>query len=136
MPCLEPASNIVISLSADGRLAKFRFVNRGCTRELASIESLHRYYDGKTLDDVIKTDFSKLTADLKVADEEEQFKLYLEWDILRTAAAKYLGITKIAEEDIDQDRCHIVSLTQTTQGVEIVETVLPPIDFPKIVRHD
>jgi len=84
----------------------------------------------KPLPEILALPYAQVARELKSADEETQFILYLEWDALRSAIAQYLGIE---DKEIDSDRCRISGINYDEKGMEIAMVILPPKELPKIL---
>lgn len=130
MPCSDSSSSMVIKLDSQDRFADFEYAKITCGREITGSTGLNEYLKGKLLPDIIQLPYSQILSDLDVPEEEDQYILYLEWDVLRAGIALYLGIE---DPHIDTDRCMITSIEYTEEGIEIGEVVLPPREMPKIL---
>ena len=130
MPCSDSSSSISLRLDPNERFVSFDFAKITCGREISAGTGYSKYCAGRTLEEIIAIPFTQAVIDLKLAQEEEQYVLYLEWDALRSAIAQYLGIDA---SDIDPTRCLITSVEQDEEGIEIAEVILPPTHMPKIL---
>lgn len=130
MPCSDSSSSMVIRLDAEERFIGFEYAKITCGREITGSTGLSDYFKGYALPAILDTKFSELSRALKVEAEEDQFILYLEWDVLRAGIALYLGVD---DPHIDTDRCVITSIETDENGTEIAEVVLPPKELPKIL---
>ncbi len=129
MPCSDSSSSITIRLDKSERFVDFEFAKITCGRAIGAETGLAAYCRGKSLKDILALTFETANAHLRPQSEEAEFILYLEWDCLRCAVARYLGSGK---DDVDGERCRISSIEQTHDGVEVVLVVLPPKDLAKI----
>jgi len=130
MPCSESSSSMIIKLDCNERFVNFEYAKITCGREITGGTGLSDYFTGKTLEDILDIPFSVISKDLDIKEEENQYILYLEWDVLRAGIALYLGIE---DEHIDTDRCQITSINHDEEGIEIAEVVMPPKELPKIL---
>ena len=130
MPCSDSSSSMLIRLDSNERFVDFDYAKITCGREITGETELNQYFQGKTLQEILNTSFNELAQALEIAEEEGQFILYLEWDVLRAGIALYLGVD---DPHIDTDRCTITSIEHTDKGIEIAEVVLPPKELPKIL---
>lgn len=130
MPCSDSSSSMVIKLDHDEKFIQFDYAKITCGREITGGTGLNGYLKGKTLPEIMETPFNEISKALNVQEEENQFILYLEWDVLRAGIALYLGIE---DPHIDTNRCSITSIECNDQGIEIAEVVLPPKELPKIL---
>ena len=129
MGCQDTPSNMTITLDSQERFKSFEFTKLFCGKELSDTALYADYCQDRSLQEIFTISYAQAIQDLQVVGEEQQFILYLEWDALRTAIAKYLGSD---DTHIDSERCHIASVTHTTEGTEISQVILPPQDMPKI----
>lgn len=130
MPCSDSSSSMSIHLDSDEKFISFAYAKITCGREITGSTGFSDYCKGKTLQEILLIPFSKACFDLGLKEEEEQFVLHLEWDVLRAGVAQYLGVE---HESIDPDRCTITAIEYTEEGIEIAEIVLPPKEMPKIL---
>jgi len=130
MPCSESSSSMTIKLDRDERFVKFEYAKITCGREISGGTGLNDYFVGKSLKEILDIPFNIITQDLNIKEEENQFILYLEWEVLRAGIALYLGIE---DDHIDTERCQMSSIDYTEEGIEIAEVVLPPKELPKIL---
>ena len=131
MPCSDSSSSINLKLDSDEKFISFEFAKITCGREITAETGYSKYCVGKSIEHILQFPCNQVLTDLNLKTEEDQFILYLEWDALRTAIAKYLGNQ---DEDIDQERCHITSIDQTSNGnTEVALVILPPKALPKIL---
>lgn len=130
MPCSDSSSSIAICLDHEERFISFDFAKITCGREITAKTGYDTYCAGKTLQEIIALPYEQVARELKSADEETQFILYLEWDALRSAVAQYLGIE---DKGIDSDRCRISGINYDEKGMEIAMVILPPKELPKIL---
>ncbi len=130
MPCNDSSSSICIRLDNNERFVNFEFAKITCADEIKGQTDFCKYLKGKTLEEILDISYLQAMTDLKLADEESKFILHLEWDALRAAIVQYLG-----KEDptIDFERCKVISITETREGIEISEIILPPKEMPKIL---
>ncbi len=130
MPCSDSSSSIAICLDHEERFISFDFAKITCGREITAKTGYDMYCVGKTLPEILALPYAQVARELKSADEETQFILYLEWDALRSAIAQYLGIE---DKEIDSDRCRISGINYDEKGMEIAMVILPPKELPKIL---
>lgn len=139
MPCSDSSSSIAICLDHEERFISFDFAKITCgwpigpslgEGEIAAKTGYDTYCVGKTLQEIVALPYEQVARKLKSADEETQFILYLEWDALRSAIARYLGLENT---DIDADRCRISGINYDEKGMEISMVILPPKELPKIL---
>jgi len=130
MPCSDSSSSMVIKTDADENFVSFEYAKITCGREITGSTGLNEYFKGRPLSSIIDIPYSTILKDLDIPEEENQYILYLEWDVLRAGIALYLGID---DPHIDSDRCMITSIEYTEEGIEIAEVVLPPKEMPKIL---
>lgn len=130
MPCSDSSSSMVIHLDNEDLFKDFEYAKITCGREITGSTGLSEYLKGLELNEILNLDFSKITEDLKISVEEDQFILYMEFDALRSAIGLYLGTDN---DNIDVTRCSISSIDCTDQGVEVALVVLPPKEMPKIL---
>jgi len=121
---------MVIKLDHDENFIKFEYAKITCGREITGSTGLNDYFKGWTLPDIITAPFSQVSEALNIKEEENKFILHLEWEVLRSGVALYMGID---DPHIDVDRCSITSIEYTESGIEIAEVVLPPKELPKIM---
>lgn len=129
MPCSDSSSSMFIKLDPDEKFVLFQYAKITCGSEISGGTGYSQYCAGKTLEEILALSFQDVVKDLNVQEEENQYVLYLEWDVLRSAIVQYLGIE---DDTIDMNRCKISSVDVTDQGIEISEIVLPPAQMPKI----
>ncbi len=136
MPCSDSSSSMFIKLDPDEKFVSFEYAKITCGGEISGGTGYSQFCAGKTLEDILKLSFQDALQALRIEEEENQYILYLEWDVLRSAIVQYLGVE---DETIDMNRCKISSVNVTEQGTEISEIVLPPAQMPKItacgVKH-
>lgn len=130
MPCSDSSSSIAICLDHEERFISFDFAKITCGREITAKTGYDTYCAGKTLQEIVALPYERVARELKNADEETRFILYLEWDALRSAIAQYLGIE---DTQIDADRCRISGINYDERGMEIAMVILPPKELPKIL---
>ena len=130
MPCSDSSSSMVIKLDPEDNFVSFEYAKITCGREITGSTGLSEYLKGYALPEILAISFADLARDLKVEAEEDQFILYLEWDVLRAGIALYLGVE---DSHIDTERCLITSIETDENGTEIAEVVLPPRELPKIL---
>jgi len=118
-----------IKLDPDEKFISFQYAKITCGSEISGGTGYSDFCRGKSLDEILKLSFDDVQETLNPKDDETQFILYLEWDVLCSAIAQYLGIQ---DESIDVERCKISSIDVTDQGIDIAEIVLPPAEMPKI----
>ena len=110
MPCHDSASTINIRLDAQGRLLQCRFTKIPCGRALDTGTGLSAFCQGKSPEEILHLDYRKTAALLDInADEEGQFLLSMELDVLQAGLAKYLGIEL---EGVDIGRCQVLAVQQ------------------------
>jgi hypothetical protein len=131
MPCSDSSSSIAMRLDDDERFIAFDFAKITCGREITAKTGYSDYCKGRSLNNILAIPYAQVAEDLKLAEEEERFVLYLEWDALRSTIAQYLGVDV---EDIDRERCQITSVESTENGeTEIALVILPPKELTKIL---
>ena len=130
MPCEDSSSSMVIFLDHQEKFNNFEYAKITCGREITGGTGFSEYLKGKTLQEILEISFNTVVQDLKVKEEEDQYILYLEWDVLRSGIGLYLGIDDL---HIDTERCVMSSIDQTEDGTEIAQIVLPPKELPKIL---
>lgn len=130
MPCSDSSSSMVIKLDHDENFVGFDYAKITCGREITGSTGLNGFLKGKSLPDILNIPYNSISQELGVKEEENQFILYLEWDVLRAGIALYMGIE---DPHIDTNRCTITSIEYTENGIEIAEVVLPPKELPKIL---
>ncbi|MGE0266917.1 MAG: hypothetical protein AB7S78_00495 [Candidatus Omnitrophota bacterium] len=130
MPCSDSSSSMVIKLDHDEKFITFDYAKITCGREITGSTGLNGYCKGRTLPEILEIPFSEISSALDIKEEENKFILYSEWDVLRAGIALYMGID---DPHIDSDRCSIISIEYTDEGIEIAEIVLPPKELPKIL---
>ncbi|OGX25539.1 MAG: hypothetical protein A2787_03625 [Omnitrophica WOR_2 bacterium RIFCSPHIGHO2_01_FULL_48_9] len=130
MPCSDSSSSIALKLDSEERFVSFDFAKITCGREITAQSGYSKYCKGKSLEEILKIPYTQIVVDLKLADEEQKFVTYLEWDALRSTIVQYLGID---HAEIDQSRCLITSVDATEQGTEVALVILPPKELPKIL---
>jgi len=101
MPCSESSSSMVIQLDKDEKFVTFEYAKITCGREITGGTGLDKYFAGKDLKEILEIPFNVITKDLDIKEEENQYILYLEWDVVRAGIALYLGIE---DQHIDTDR--------------------------------
>lgn len=129
MPCSDSSSSMFIKLDPDEKFLSFQYAKITCGSEISGGTGYSEFCKGKSLDEILKLSFDDVQEALNPKEDETQFILYLEWDVLRSAVAQYLGIQ---DASIDVQRCKISSIDVTEQGIEIAQVVLPPAQMPKI----
>ena len=130
MPCSDSSSSISIRLDHDEKFVSFEYAKITCGREINGGTNFSSYCKGKDLTEILQIPFAQVNNEINPPDEETQFILYLEWDVLRSGIGLYLGIE---DKEIDTERCKITSIDYTEEGIEIAEIVLPPKELPKIL---
>ena len=130
MPCSDSSSSMVIHLNNDDKFKDFEYAKITCGREITASTGLSKYLEGFDLNDVLKLEYENIVRDLKITKEDDQFILYMEFDVLRSAIALYLGVE---DDHIDSTRCSISSIDYSEDGIEIAQVVLPPKELPKIL---
>lgn len=130
MPCSDSSSSMVIKMDPQDRFVTFEYAKITCGREISGSTGLAEYLLGRTLPEILSIPFPQIVADLEIPLEEDQFILYLEWDVLRAGIALYLGLE---DPHIDSDRCVITSISVDESGTEVAEVVRPPKELPKIL---
>lgn len=129
MPCKDTSSMVKIKLDLEERLLDFDFSKITCSKEIGGGTGYMEYCAGKSVEEILAFRFSDLTRVLGLADPDDQFFLYLEWDALRTALCQYLG----NEEDVDRERYQLVSIAHEKDFVEISQVIHPEQNMPKLV---
>ena len=125
------ASSIALKIDSNECFVSFEFAKIVCGKEITAHTDYNQYCRGKTLAKILKITYREAIESLDATTEEEQFVLYMEWDTLRSAVAQYLGVE---DETIDTERCRIASIAHDdTEGVEIVQVILPPKDMPTVL---
>ena len=130
MPCSDSSSSMVFRLDRDERFISFQYAKITCGSEIAGSTGLSKYLQGKSLKDILETPFEMIAKNLNIKDEEGQFILYMEWDVLKSAIAEYLGSEGSC---VDHERCKITSIDQSENEIEVALVVLPPRELPKIL---
>ena len=130
MPCSDSSSSIFLKLDHNENFLSFDYAKITCGREITADTGLVKYFKGKSLEEISQISFAKIVDALKLVDEESQFILYMEWDALRSSIAQYQGLH---DERIDTDRCKIISIEHTEEGIDIAQIILPPKELPKIL---
>ncbi|MCA9401905.1 MAG: hypothetical protein KC713_09770 [Candidatus Omnitrophica bacterium] len=130
MPCSDSSSSLCILLDHDEKFISFEYAKITCGREITADTGYNAFCQGKDLTTILNESLEEVCQKLDCRDEEGQFILYLEWEVLRSAIAQYLGLE---HPSIDKDRCRITSIEHTENGVEISQVVLPPKEMPKIL---
>lgn len=130
MPCSDSSSSMVIKLDPDERFLYFEYAKITCGREITGSTGLSEYLKGRALPEILRMRYPDVAAELRIEAQEDQFILYLEWDVLRAALGLYMGVE---DPHIDTDRCTITSIATDDTGTEIAEVVLPPKELPKIL---
>src|SRR3989338_740410 len=116
MPCSDTSSSIAIRLDREERFVSFDFAKITCGREITAKTGYDTYCAGKTLQEIIAFPYEQVARELKGADEETRFILYLEWDALRSAIAQYLGLE---DKYLDKERCQISAISYDEFGIEV-----------------
>lgn len=130
MPCSDSSSSMVFYLDEHDKFIKFEYAKITCGQEIKGGPGLTDVFKGLSPDEILQMPFEQVTKSLNADTEESQFILYLEWDALRAALAKYVGTD---DPHIDAERCVISSIENTEEGVEVVLVILPPKEMPKIL---
>lgn len=130
MPCSDSSSSMVIKLDSEERFLYFEYAKITCGREIAGSTGLSEHLKGRALSEIIGLSYQDIVSQLQIEAQEDQFILYLEWDVLRAALGLYMGID---DPHIDTERCTITSIITDETGTEIAEVVLPPKELPKIL---
>ena len=130
MPCSDSSSSIALKFDAEERFVSFDFAKITCGREITAKTGYSTYCVGRTLPEILAIPYAQAATELKLQDEEGQFILYMEWDVLRSALAEYLGSD---DEFIDRGRCKVTSIDYLEREVEVALVVLPPKELPKIL---
>ena len=130
MPCSDSSSSISLKLDSNEKFISFDFAKITCGREITANTGFSKFCAGRTLEDILKIPYAEAVLALGLNEEEGQYVLYLEWAALRSAVAQYLGEEA---EEYEKDRCQIISIEQSDQGIEIAEVILPPKEMPKIL---
>lgn len=137
MPCPDSSSSIAIRLDRKEKFVSFDFAKITCGRpigslreEIAATTGYAKYCAEKTLHEIVALPYQRVAADLAAKDEEVQFILYLEWDSLRSAIGRYLGLE---DKELDKERCQISAISYDEKGIEVAMTILPPKEMPKIL---
>lgn len=130
MPCSDSSSSMVIKLDTEDRFVYFEYAKITCGREIDGSTGLSNHLKGLTLPEVLEASYTEIAKALKIEAEEDQFILYLEWEVLRAAIGLFLGVE---DPHLDTDRCMITSIEIDESGTEIAEVVLPPKELPKVL---
>jgi hypothetical protein len=129
MPCKDTSARVAVFLDAQDRLVNFEYSKITCSKEIGGGTGFREQCAGMTAEQILNLDFSAVLQRLSLAETEDQFLFYLEWDAVRSCLAQYLG----REGEIDPERHRIASISGDENGVEIHQVVLPPQEMPKIV---
>src|SRR3989338_550492 len=130
MPCSDSSSSIALKFDSDERFVSFDFAKITCGREITAKTGYSAYCVGRELPEILKLSYAQTVIELKLQDEETQFILYMEWDALRSAIAQYLGDETV---EYDKDRCRMIAIEHTDEGIDVAMAILPPKELPKIL---
>ncbi len=125
MVCPKIPTKIQITLDPKNQLLSFCLQRS----QQHSDHALQDYFKNKNIAEIIHSDYRSLARALNVTGEEEQFFLYMEWDALRCALAKYIGME---DPSIDSDRCFIEEVLHADTGSKISLIILPPQSLPQL----
>ena len=92
MPCSDSSSSMFIKLDPDEKFISFQYAKITCGSEISGGSGYSKYCSGKTLEEILKLSFQDVVKDLGVQEEENQYVIYLDLDVIRSAIVKYLGI--------------------------------------------
>ena len=131
MPCSDSSSSFVLFLDKEDKFIKFEYAKITCGQEIKADRNFQNNLKGYSLEDILKKTFLEIQENLNLKDEESLFIVYSEWELLRISIINFLG--QDYEENMDEDRCQIISIERIEEGTEIALLVLPPKEFPKII---
>ncbi len=129
MPCKDTTSQITVILDGNDRLVNFDFSKLTCQKPVGGGTGLKEFCLGKSVGEMAQLEFNDLVTDLCLADSEEQFLMYLEWDALGAALDQYQG----SHREVDKSRYQIATIAYEGDQVEIRQMVASPKEMPKLV---
>ncbi len=130
MPCSDSSSSLCFSVDGEGRLLSFEFAKITCGRQIGARTGFEEFCRGRRIEEILAMPYVETVRRLGLHDEERCFLLYLEWDALRSAIARYLGREV---PDVDGERCVISAIEHQGDRIEVTLVVLPPKDMPRIL---
>lgn len=129
MPCKDTSALTTVEFDRQELLVGFDFSKLTCQKTIGGDSGFLEYCRGKNLSVLENQEFSEVAGVLGIAEGEEQFLLFLEWDALRTTIMHYLGKSDL----LDADRYQLESIDYCEEGVEIRQVIRPPSEMPKVV---
>ena len=129
MPCHDSSGSVYIKLNGDDRLTDFQYAKITCGRAVGGNTGVKQFCQGKSIDELLELNYGQLAAELNLANEDDQFFLYLEYEALITALQQYSG----REIALEKDRYKVAAISCLGDAVEIRQPFYPPKEMPKIV---
>ncbi len=118
---------IKLTIDLHDHITAYDVLSEACSKTVLGNPRLKEFCLHRPLTEILQTSFSNVLEKNFAQTEEEQFLLCMEWDCLRSAIGKYLGLTSA---DFDSERCQILSIEHGEQEVMVEGIVLPPQDWP------
>ena len=130
MPCKDTTALMTVRVDHSDFLIGYDYAKISCDKSIGNGQSFHQYCEGKSIQQILEWEFSKILEDLQLPEEdtENQFLVYLEWSALRSALIQYLG----GDEEVDTEHFEVASVEYNDQEVQIVQVIRPNTDMPKI----
>jgi hypothetical protein len=130
MPCKDTTALMTVRVDHNDFLIDYDYAKITCDKTIGNDQSFHQYCEGKSIQQILEWEFSKILQDLQLREEdtESQFLVYLEWSALRSALIQYLG----GDEDVDTEHFEVASVEYNDQEVQIIQVIRPNTDMPKI----
>lgn len=128
MPCKDSSSQMTLTLDGDERLIDYAFGKITCGRIIGGEARYLEMCRGKSAEEILRIGFAEVVEHLGIAEGEEQFFLFLEWDAVRSGLSHYVG-----GGDADSERCQVASVDYDEDRVVIRLIIKPPKEMPKIL---
>jgi NifU-like protein involved in Fe-S cluster formation len=123
MTCTPGIFNIFVQLDKNDNLLSFKTTGVSCGKSMSADFILSDYLNGKPIKDLFKISLLQIVEENDIEDDEEQFIYNLKWDALKCALAQYIGLE---DDDIEKDRCQIISVDDNDKMTQITGIILPP----------
>jgi len=118
---------IKLIIDVDDHLKAYDVMADPCSKTVLGNPDLKEFCLHRPLTEILQTSFSYVLENNPAPTEEEQFLLSMEWDCLRSAIGKYLGLTS---ENFDSERCQILSIEHHSERIIVEGVLLPPKKWP------
>lgn len=122
---------IKLIIDVDDHLKAYDVMADPCSKTVLGNPHLKEFCLNRPLTEILQMSFSHLLEMNPAQREEDQFLLCMEWDCLRSAIGKYLGLSS---DDFDSERCQILSIEHHSERIVVEGVLLPPKDWPNSFR--